>query len=196
MASEVQICNLALLKFGSVTINSLTDSTPEAQACNVYYSLMRDQMLYAHTWNFAMARADISAELSATPAFQWDYAYQLPVDCLRVVELYGSDDTWEIEGNNLLTDLDEEIYIRYINKITTTGDFSPAFVNCLATRLAAELAAKIKGDKRLRLELLNELENVLLPEAYRLNAIEGNRPRHKDEQSIDNGNYSWQTEGR
>lgn len=195
-ASETQICNLALLKFGTVTINSIEDETSQAQACKVLYPLMRDELQSVHDWNFAMARADISALLEATPAFQWDFAYSLPVKCLRVVELYGTDDEWVKEGNVLLTNKEEEIFIRYIKQTTTTGNFPPTFVNSLATRLGAELAAKLKGDKNMRLELLKELEDVLLPEARRMNAIEGNKPRNKGAQSMDNGNYSWQEEGR
>jgi hypothetical protein len=195
-ASEVQICNLALLKFGDITISSFEDGSEQANACKVLYPLMRDEMEALHDWNFVTARADISSALATTPAFQFDFAYQLPVKCLRVIELYGTDDEWVREGNNLLTNKEEEILIRYIKQVTTTGNFPPWFVNPLATRLSAELVAKIKEDKNMRLELLRELETVLLPEAYRLNAIEGNRPLTKGEQSADAGNYSWQTEGR
>ena len=196
MASEVQICNLALLKFGNITINSLEDNTAQAQACKELYPLMRDELMSLHGWNFALARADISSKLADTPAFQYDYAYQLPVDCLRVVELYGTEAKWAREGNEFLTNQDEEIFIRYIKKVTTTGNFSQVFVNSLAVRLAGELVAKIKEDKNMRLELLNELERVVLPEAFRINAIEGNRELKQGEKSLDNQNYPWQARGR
>lgn len=195
-ASVVQICNLALLKFGNVTITALTDATKEARACNVFYPLMRDEMIYAHPWNFAMKRADISAQLADAPAFGFDYAYTLPTDCLRVWELYGSDEEWVVESGQLLTNKEEEIYIRYIRRVEESGYFSPAFDNCLATRLGAELAAKLADDKAMRETLLSELYKITLPAAHALNAIEGNRPRHKDEQSMDKGNFAWQTEGR
>ena len=195
-ASEVQICNLALLKFGTLTIASLDDATKEGRACKVFYPLLRDELIYSHPWNFAMKRADISALVEATPAFEWDYAYTIPADCLRVWELYGTDAEWVVESGQLLTNQDEEIYIRYISQVTTTGNFNPAFVNCLATRLGAELAAKLADDVKLRQVLLEELYRIQLPEAHVLNAIEGNRRRHKDEQPLDKGNFSWQSEGR
>uniref|UniRef100_A0A6M3XLV0 Putative tail tubular protein n=1 Tax=viral metagenome TaxID=1070528 RepID=A0A6M3XLV0_9ZZZZ len=195
-ASEVQICNLALLKFGTLTITELGPLTKESRACAVFYPLLRDQLVYSHPWNFAMKRADISAPLADTPAFEWDYAYTLPADCMRVWELYGTDAEWVVESGQLLTNLDKEIYIRYIRQVTTTGNFNPSFVNCLGTLLGAELAAKLAGDNKLRISLLEELHKIQLPAAYVLNAMEGNRPRHKDEQPIDEGNFSWQTEGR
>lgn len=194
-ASEVQICNLALAKFGDITITSLTENTKEGRTCKIIYPLMRDLMLSSHPWNFAMARADISALLATTPPFQWDYAYTIPTDCLMVWQLYGTDDEWKVEGNELLTNKDSEIYIIYIKEIKPTGNFSPSFVNCLALRLGAELAAKIGGNMKKRESLLEELHRIELPRAYRLNAIEGNRMLEKGEQGLDKGNYSWQTCG-
>lgn len=197
MASIVQICNQALLKFGNVTITSLEDGSVQADACKVLYPLMRDEITNSHPWNYAMGRADISAKVATSPAFPSDMlAYTLPTDCLRVFEFYGTDVEWAIEGNNLLTTQDEEIFIRYIKQVTTSGDFPPSVVECIAVRLAAELAVKIRDDKGLRQELLAELEKVVLPTAYHLNAVEGKLPRNKDEQPLDEGNYSWQMTGR
>lgn len=196
MASEVQICNLALNKFGNISITSLEDATKEARACKVFYPLLRDEMLYEHPWNFAMKRADISAQLSDTPDFGYDYAYQLPADCLRVWELSDSDAEWEVESGELLVSQSENIYIRYIRKVTEAGRFSPSFVNCLGLRLAAELCTKLSDNKTLRETLLTELYKVAIPAAHRLNALEGNKKRHKDSQQLSEGNYSWQTEGR
>ena len=88
-----------------------------------------------------------------------------------------------------------EIFIRYIKRVTTTGDFSQVFVNSLALRLAAELVSKIREDKNMRLELLAELEKYL-GEAYRINAIEGNRELKQGEKSLDNQDYAWQDRGR
>ena len=194
-ASIVQICNLALMKFGTTAITALTDETKEARACNVFYPLMRNELLYSHPWNFAMTRADISAQVAPAPPFGFAYAYTLPTDCLRVWGL-NSDGEYAIEGGELLTNQDSDIHIQYIRLVEESGRFTPAFVNCLATRLAAELAAKLADDKSLRVALLEELYKIALPAAYSLNAIEGNRPRHKDEQSLDKGNFSWAKEGR
>lgn len=197
--SVTQICNLALLKYGDVTINDIGDDNPQAIACRVLYPLMRDEIVSAHEWNFAMKRADLGAPLSDTPAFEFDFAYQLPVDCLRVWEFYSTgttDPEWVREGNKFLTNQEEDIFIRYIKKVTATGDIPAAVTNCIAIRLAAELAVKIKEDKVMRRELLAELEQVWLPEAMRLNAIEGRKPKRRDEQSLDNGNLSWQKVGR
>lgn len=194
--SVVEICNLALLNYGDITITSLEDATKQARTCKVFYPIMRDQLLYDHPWNFAMTRADISAQVATAPAFGFDYAYTLPSDCLRVWELSGSSAEWAVESGQLLTDQAEDIHIRYIKQVTETGRFNPAFVNCLGLFLGAKLAAKIADNSKVKAELLEELRKIALPSAHLLNAIEGNRPRHKDEQGMDSGNYSWQTQGR
>lgn len=194
--SEVQICNLALMKFGNIAISSLEDDTKEARSCKVFYPIVRDNLTYSYPWNFAMARADISAQVATAPAFEFDYAYTIPTDCLRVWELYGSDETWVVEGGQLLTNQEEEIYIRYVKRVTESGRFNPAYCNVLATLLGAELATKLADDQKMRVALLEESEKILIPQAYHLNAIEGNRPLHKNEQGLDKGNFTWQTEGR
>lgn len=196
MASEVQICNLALNKFGNLSITALTDETKEARACRVFYPIMRDLLLTLTPWNFAMTRADISAQLSDTPPFGFTHAYSLPPDCLRVWEVVDTDAEWEVESGELLITQDENIYIRYIKQVTETGRFSPLFVECLGLRLGAELSTKLADDKSMRADLLNELYTVALPQAQSINSKEGNKKRHKDAQSLDSGNYSWQTEGR
>lgn len=196
MASEVQICNLALNKFGNLSITSLQDETKEARACKVFYPLMRDLLLTLAPWNFAMKRADISAQLSATPEFGFTHAYQLPTDCLRVWEVSGSDAEWEVESGELLISQEENIHIRYIRQVTETGRFSPLFVDCLSLRLAAELSTKLADDKSMRADLLTELNKIALPQAQSINSREGNKKRHKDAQEISAGNFSWQTEGR
>lgn len=195
-ASIVEICNLAILKIGGLKIASIEDLTKEGRACKVFFPILRNELLESYPWPFALTRADISAQLATTPSFQWDYAYTIPSDCLRVIELYGTDSEWVVENGQLLTNQEEEIYIRYIKLIETSGSWSPSFDTCLSLRLAAELATILANDNNLRISLLEELNKVALPRAQSLVSKIGKPPKHKDEQAIDAGNFSWQTEGR
>ena len=197
-ASEVQICNMAIGMIGGLQISSLSETpgTAESRACRVLYPLLRDELVSRHPWNFAMDRKDISAQQAQRPAFGWQYAYTLPVNLLRMWELYGSKALWVVEGGELLTNQDSDILIRYIKIVTETACFTPAFCTCLATRIGAELAGKIKNDQRQRSALLSELLTIHLPAAYHLNALENNGPIPESEQPMDVGNYTWQTSGR
>ena len=71
MASEVGICNSALVKIGEPTITALDQGGKAASTCNELYEKLRDELLRRHQWNFAVARAKL-ARLSETPAFGFD----------------------------------------------------------------------------------------------------------------------------
>ena len=57
MASEVDICNLALGHLGdNATVSSISPPEGSAQAehCARFYPIARDALLEMHNWNFAM----------------------------------------------------------------------------------------------------------------------------------------------
>lgn len=138
-ASEVGICNSALLKCGADRIASLTENSKPARLCKEQYAKMRDEVLVGHPWKFAIKRVEL-AQVEATPAFGYDYNYALPTDCLRVLPDPEYDDLeYKIEGQYLLTN-DPEFSIKYISQVTEAGYFPPLFAEALACRLAADLA--------------------------------------------------------
>lgn len=137
-SSEVSICNSALLKIGAERITALSDSNKRAIACNEQYSKCRDEVLEAHPWNFAIKRVELSQNATG-PAFGYTYAYDLPADCLRVLEMSDTDITYEIEAGTLITD-EDTAKIKYIAQTADTTLFSPTFSEALALRLASDLA--------------------------------------------------------
>jgi len=111
MADETSIANLALAKLGISPIMALTDDSKQAQFANRFYAQTRDEVLSSHRWNFAMRR-DTLNRLATGPDFEWAFAYQLPTDCLRVVQLNGYEPNeqqgaFAIESDQLLTDAEE-----------------------------------------------------------------------------------------
>jgi hypothetical protein len=140
MASPLEICNSALTKLGGRRIDSLTQNIKEARLCNEAYPLLRDELLQSHPWNFATARVEL-AQLTSIPAFDYDYEYQLPSDCLRVIDIENPDYDikWEVSGDKLLSN-EETVKIKYIKKETNTSKFSPVFIQALSLRLAWDLA--------------------------------------------------------
>lgn len=86
MASEVDICNLALGHLGdNATVASLEPPEGSAQAehCARFYPIARDSLLELHDWNFATKRGQPAQIESPWP--QWRFAYVQPADCLRVL---------------------------------------------------------------------------------------------------------------
>lgn len=145
MASVIGICNSALVKIGARTITSLTEGSKNANLCNEQFAKLRDEVLRAHSWNFAVARAKLGRLVEA-PAFGFAYAYQLPSDFLRAVAIHdnpgGGTVPYQIEGQRVLTDA-EAIYLRYVRRIEDPNAFDALFREALAYRVAAELAVPI-----------------------------------------------------
>jgi len=88
MATEVDICNLALAHLGDdATIATLSPPEGSAQAEKAarFYPIARDTLLEMHTWNFASQRNNLA--LTTNTLAQWDYAYQAPSDMMSPVAI-------------------------------------------------------------------------------------------------------------
>ena len=180
MADETSICNLALAKLGISPIMALTDQSKQAQFCSRFYAQTRDEVLQGHRWNFAMRRAALN-RLSDAPQSEWDFAYQLPVDCLRVVQLNGYEPTerfgeFSVEADQLLTNA-EEANVRYIGRVEDGAFYHPLFVHALATMLASRLAGPLTGSRNMPQELLQEYEALTGPKARMADAFEARLQR-------------------
>lgn len=150
--SAEEICTfatVALLKRKPVV--SIDDTTEEAKACASVYAMLRDELLESFAWTFATGRVQLQA-LADAPDYQYDYQYELPSDCLMPLEArvsYGSDGLkWVVEGNRILTNSDE-VYLKYVRRITEPGNFSPLFANALSYRIASALALPLTGEDKL-----------------------------------------------
>lgn len=183
MASEVAICNQALVKVGASRITSLAEESKQARTLSAIYAIKRDAELAANPWTFAIKRAQIPAS-STAPAFGWAYAYPLPSDYLALVEV-GEDFTFydsdsgalfaiETDSNgslSILTDQTSPLNVRYVYRVTNTGLFNSLFVEALACRLAAEVCEELTQSASKKEALWLEHRRALR-EARRLNAIE------------------------
>lgn len=153
--SETGICNSALAKIGSYRITSLDDNTREAKLLKEQYAKVRDDLLRSHPWNFAIKRVSL-ALLTSEPAFGFAYEFQLPNDCLRVLETDSSNDIeWQREGNVIRTDT-STLAIKYVAKITEVGLFDACFAEVLASKLAADISFSIVQNATLKKQLNDE----------------------------------------
>jgi len=143
--SETSIVNLALTKLDAARITSIDDESETARKASDIYAKLRDAVLRAHPWNFACDRVKL-ALLADTPAFEYSYQFQLPTNCLRVIGAYNSDggviEDYKIEGKKLLCNYDD-VFIKYIKRITDANQYDANFIDAFATRLAADLAYPI-----------------------------------------------------
>lgn len=176
-----QICNLALAKIGdeAAQIRSLTDGSTEAELCTLFYEPTLRELLAEHTWNFAVKLRQLTAS-TTDPTFGWNYSYPLPADCIRPLEFrsdsseYGDRiiNEWKIVGRNIYTNTGNA-YLMYISYETDPNQMTPLFIRALYTKLASKLAYPMTEDKNLVVSLENELNQVIMPEARRVNGFEG-----------------------
>lgn len=149
MTSAVQIANLALVTLGDdEALVELNSDTRAGRTILAVFEPLRDAVLRAHPWNFAMTRASLPA-LIDPPAFGYAYAYQLPADWLRFVDP-DEYQPYSIESGLLLTDAEPPFNIRYIRRVTDTGLFDAMFVQALATRIAWAVAQRLTGSAQIK----------------------------------------------
>jgi hypothetical protein len=157
MASEVDICNMALGHIGqdaNVSAIDPPDGSAEADHCARFYPMARDEILESHAWRFATRRAQLAAVDVPDEVDSWDYAYQLPNQCIRPLAVFlpeSTDDTaaqdFTVEtdstGNDILYTNVEDAVLKYIARVEDTTKFSPLFTIALARLLAHYLAGPI-----------------------------------------------------
>ncbi len=167
--SEVAICNSALSKIGADRIVSLTEDTRHGKLCNEQYMKICKALLRAHPWNFAIVRVSLAAS-TATPAFGWDYAYQVPPDFIRALHVGDDDFEWQKEGDYILSD-ETECELEYIANVSC-GMFDASFDEVFAVRLAHAICGDLTSSPTMKKELWDEY-NALLREARLFDAQEG-----------------------
>lgn len=89
MASDVDICNLALANLGdtaNVTSINPPDGSAQAALCWRFYPVARDALLELHSWGFSTTRIAL-ALLSVNPTKAWAYCYAAPANVLNYIEV-------------------------------------------------------------------------------------------------------------
>lgn len=98
MASDIDICNLALGRLGDiaqVTSISPPDGSPQAAHCARFYPMARDSLFEMHSFSSGVIRLTLTPATVPVAAPEWQFAYSLPAGTLSVLAVYdpnASDD--------------------------------------------------------------------------------------------------------
>ena len=172
-SSVVAICNRALDYLGQKTITSLDDASTAAAIMKRQYTLTRDTVLRGYPWNCAISRASLAA-LTDAPTWGYDQQFELPSDCLRVLNV-EDDDTyeikWRVEGRRILCDEAAPLNIRYIARVEDPSALDEMCADAIATRLAADCAISITGETS-KFQAMTQLFELRIKEARRIDSIE------------------------
>lgn len=186
MATQLSICNSALMRLGAEPITALTDNTKRAKLCNAHYTTIKQKLLYEHPWKFAIKRESLTAETDI-PVFGFDHQFSLPFDYLRAIFEVNGEHTdempheWQREGEFILAN-DDTIFLRYIADVDEEL-FSPSFAEALSFHLAYELSYSMVQSASYREQLLQE-GRLAIQAARSHSAQEGTPQRITDDEFI------------
>jgi hypothetical protein len=148
MTTNTDLANHALSMLGEMPIGSIDDVTSKpARLCKQFADSAIAEVLCLGRWNRATQRATLAQVLPA-PVTGFTFYYQLPSDCLRVLEVNGeewgtSDESFQLEGSKLASDATTCV-IRYISQVPI-GTLGVLVQQAIACRLASKLAIPLQG---------------------------------------------------
>jgi len=182
-ASNVAIANLALTKLGDLRILNLTDNTKPAREVNAVFDMTRDYLQRRFSWRYCIKRANLAAD-SGTPLWDWSYQYQIPTDCLRILQVgqwYPSPDLsdlistggqeYVLEGKYILSNQAGPLKLRYLSRVTDPVQFDTAFDMAFSAYLAYLVAEPLTASAEQKQMAYQDYRNAI-KDAVIANAIE------------------------
>ena len=191
MASDIDICNLALVKLGAQPIPSLTSNDPKAAVLNRVYPMLRDKLQRVYYWSFNLTYAELPV-LTAAPPFEYSYAYSLPSDFLRLrladvsngssqfvgmpgVNIgdwnFNRNQDYRIVSGQIWTNVPAPLRIQYSRRVTDPTQFDTAFNESFACYIAYQLCEQLTGSTQKKAALEREYM-MSMRDARMTNAVE------------------------
>jgi hypothetical protein len=211
MLTETDLCNESLAKTGgagdqatgSGFISSIDDSDKISKACKTLLPVCRQKAItdlaavgcpFRETVKYADLGAE-AAEESLPEIGGWEYAFNLPTDCLAMSRLIDEDfasiterrTEYQYESilnkdkngkilltNNLTNTAQDSAFVEYAVDVASPAAFSLALKECIVVLLAAELCPMVGKDTKFRQSLLLEYEQLAKPNAKKYNQSQFN----------------------
>lgn len=141
-----ELCSRALEKLGAGSVSSLSGGSRNASLCNLYLGTAISNVIGPLDWHALRTRLQI-APSSTTPVYGFDYAYPLPSNFERLIEVETNGDSYSFENGNILTD-GTEVYITYIARPTDDPSKLPSTLkDLIACELAVLLAKPLSASE-------------------------------------------------
>ena len=172
MASVVDLCNLSLARLGdeaNVVSIEPPDGSAQAAHCARFLPMVRDSLLQAHAWGFALRREALAAITMPAGVSGWLFAYALPNQCLQLLAVQAADAPDDFTAS--ITDADDALrssaaqwphlveltpagamviltdtgsaIARFVQRVDDPTLWSPLFTETLSWRLAAAVAGPL-----------------------------------------------------
>lgn len=161
MATKVSISSNALLMLGARPINDLTEDDDRAQLAANLYDQVRDALLRSHPWNCSTKRV-ILAPTTTAPAFDYAYAFNLPADWLKTLQVGESHDPLDYvtESGQILCDYDA-VPLRYVWRNDNEATWDAMVVHGMTLAMQAHMAYAITKSASMRDSARQEMIDFL-----------------------------------
>jgi hypothetical protein len=186
MASNVEICNLALGHIGHKRILDLNENTSTARACKDAFSILRDASLRDGNWKFATLSVPLAPIDESVPG--WSYIYKQPSDCLKLLKVFNEgtisfpipqdfeptlSPTTQVQA--IVTNV-ELAWAKYVKRVLDPNLFDAKFIEYFSYRLGAALCVPLTGDS-VKAQSLMQISRTVLAEADLINGREGSQQK-------------------
>lgn len=146
--------------------------------CSLWYDISRQTLLKLVMPNFAKKRKTV-AKLDLTPPFPFSYAYEYPVDALKIIGIGPIDEkenNYTVENNTIYTNVDypEGMPLRYVGDVEDVSTMSPEFIILFSFYLASFIALGITQDLK-KVQLIQAALPVMMVQLSSVNSQE-NKP--------------------
>lgn len=166
--TDIDIANQALGYLGEQRISTMTEGTNEARAISLHFLQCLEELIESRRWSFGRSRQRLTQE-EDKPLFGFKYSFQLPGDCLKVMDVMAlaeSGETlnpipirnFEIEGRSLHSDY-PYVGLVYV-KESISSDLPPLMIRALVMLLAARVAPSL-GESRMAMTLEAKAEDAI-----------------------------------
>ncbi|MFA5379734.1 MAG: hypothetical protein WC455_28505 [Dehalococcoidia bacterium] len=204
MASETDICNLALLRVkSSKFINGLGTDTGlstelESNLCALLYPLVRDQVLEVVDWDFARRRSVLTlygtssgdgTYLNPKSPTNWEFSYLLPTDFVKAREVIGVRNPvheqlipYEVGTDIMLASPSEDLRLLYTDQeeaellYTAQITYTNGFTPLFISAVAAGMAVE------LNMSLSRGLDDTKLRQLYQMELIRASASNYNEGQ--------------
>jgi len=171
MASLTDIANRALSLLGQAAIVSLNDKTPESEEIRRVLPFVLDSVYRMYPWN-CLSKRVVLAPLTTPPVSTYSYAYRLPSDCLRVLEVEMDSHTkYRVEGRDLLCNAADEVRLRYVQYTEDPNLLDGLLREVIAYYIAVSLCERITQSNN-KADLMRRGFNEVLRYAVRADSQE------------------------
>ncbi len=180
-SNRLEIYNMALGFVGTRTVGSPNERCPEAIQCELFWDRARRSALRDYPWRFSRRRFRLAQmELPEVYEGDWQYAYAVPDQALRVWRVHGGRERggrvpFSLEHGDLGPMILCDVWQAMATCIVDVEDIArwdEAFVQCMARRLACLIAVPLMKHNPAKLDELAKLYQASVPQGEGVDGAE------------------------